>query len=125
MPKPGKFILVTLGKQTWALPLVDSSDFFQLKNLTPLPYVGDKVLGLTYHNGHLITLLNSYKILGVKTTLPSDHCLRIDWQGEHYGLVIDKVGEVILPDKVSQDYIVVDKNKIPLLAMEKLIKELF
>ena len=119
-----KYILIKIGRQTWSLPLLDSSDFFQIRNIVPLPRASDKIVGLTYHQGHIITILASDKLLGTKLVNLPQHCLRIDWQGEHYGLLVDLVGEVIAPVKITNDYVLVNKTKINILSIADVIKQL-
>ena len=54
-----KFILVTVDSHQLTLPLVGSHNFFQVKQITPIPQTDDRIAGLAYHNGHIVTILDT------------------------------------------------------------------
>lgn len=131
--KTYKFILFHLADRLWAMPLLSGSQFISREAMTLVPGAPDKVLGLIYHGGKIITLLDIFKILSIKNNIsPSNICLLFDYQGDYYGFPVDEGDNTIKVKQIFKDrkikkfnkYIKIGKQKVYILDLEDLWQEL-
>lgn len=103
--KGKKHILFRVGDKDFIMPFDPSFKFIGCNILTPLPLVADSVLGLTYYEGRVITILNTAKILNLSIDKNKDKtCLIFDWQDDFYGLVISEAKQIISLHKGPNKY---------------------
>ncbi|RJQ35651.1 chemotaxis protein CheW [Candidatus Parcubacteria bacterium] len=130
--KTHKFILFHLADDTFAVPLLPSAQFIAYDAFTLIPGVLDKVLGLIYHSGKVVTLLDTVKILAIKSKrVRSNNCLLFDYQGDYYALEVDEGDITVKAQKILLDrskkrfkkYIKVNNKKVYILDLEDLWKE--
>lgn len=117
-----KYISFYLGDILYAFPLLDGVQFISVDRPTPsLPH-SPKIKGLIYNNGEIILIVNIAFILGVKAK--TEHmALLFNYQGDHYGLLLDEGGVVIKSNRVFSDrqskdlkkYIKIKKDKVYIL----------
>jgi chemotaxis signal transduction protein len=127
-----KFILVTVDSHQFVLPLVDSHNFFQVKHIAPIPQTDDRIAGLVYHDGHMVTVLDTVKILKLSSSKKNEQCVMVGCNQHCYGWLIAAAGELveakrILTDKkkaILSKYILVNKKKIYILDIAEALKEL-
>lgn len=101
-----KFILFTINNTLWGMPLLNDSQFIHCgsSNITLLPNVNANIIGLAYHNGEIITLLNTAGILGVKSKkVESEDCLLFGFNNDFYGLLIDEARDTVKVKKIFTD----------------------
>ncbi len=121
--KGKKYILFKVDGSTWAMPLLKDSQFFTCTEIAPIPAVDEAVRGLTYHNGKIITVLNTAKILNLNTEEKKKTCLLFTYNNDNYGLLIDEVKDTVKATRTFSDtkkklfkkYIRVKKNKVYIL----------
>ena len=121
-----KFTLFHLADELWALPLLPTSQFIACEAITLIPGAPENVLGLVYHGGKIITLLDTAKILDLRVKrIRSKNCLLFDYQGDYYGLEVDDGDNTIRVKQVFTDrskkkfnkYIKVNKRKVYIFVL--------
>lgn len=127
--KVHKFILFHLADELWAMPLLPASQFIACEAITLIPGAPKNVLGLVYHGGKIITLLDTSNILKLRAKRANSRtCLLFDYQGDYYGLEVDDGNNTIKTKNIFTDrkkkdfnkYIKINKNKVYILDMETL-----
>jgi purine-binding chemotaxis protein CheW len=92
-----QLVTVYIGDQIFGLPILKVRDVFIVSGLTPVPLAPPSVAGLFNLRGRVMTLLDMRAILGLPGS--DDDAQRIavgiEWQGESFGLLVDKVHEVM------------------------------
>jgi len=100
-----KFILFYLEDVQYALPALLGSQFIEFENITSIPNINKKIRGLIYHNGNIITIINTKEILNIKSFKKNKQlmCLIFEADGYYYGLLIDEGGETLAVKKTFND----------------------
>ncbi|MCD4760433.1 chemotaxis protein CheW [bacterium] len=98
-----KFILFSVGADTYAMPLLADSHFMVCDKTSAIPGVDSKVRGLTYHNGNIITILDTAKILKIKRNSAHNDCLLFNFEDDLYGLLVDEGGETVRVQRSFSD----------------------
>lgn len=100
-----KFILFYLGDETYSLPVLLASQFIEFTNLTLLPQINQGIEGLIYHNGHIVTIIDTKKILKIRSQKKNSKlmCLIFEFNGYYYGLLVDQGGETLAIKKTFND----------------------
>jgi chemotaxis signal transduction protein len=130
-----KFILVYIGEEQYALPALSVGKFIEFDSLTLIPNIGPSIKGLIYNNGNIITVIDTKKILKLKTLKNSDPsmCLVFEFDGYHYGLSLDQGGETIAVNKTFNDrqkksfkryFRTKDKKKIYILEVDEILSQI-
>lgn len=132
MPKSfHKIILFRLAGEYWAMPLSEDSQFVSYDKIVALPIDNKNVAGLIYNAGRIITVLNTDKILNIKShNQKSKLCLIFYSHGDFYALTVDEGGETmeiprVLTDKNKKSfnkYIKIDDTKVYILESEEIWK---
>jgi chemotaxis signal transduction protein len=129
--KKQKFILVNVDGQQYAVPLSSSYHFFHIRQITPIPQMDKRIIGFTYHNGHLVTLLDTAKIFTLMTKNSNEKCAMVKFDHHYYGWIIKSAGDIvsaILNKSRTQDilkeYILVNKKKIKVLEVKPVLKDI-
>ncbi|MBT6691337.1 hypothetical protein HOB10_03325 [Candidatus Parcubacteria bacterium] len=131
--KTQKFILFFINDEMWATPLTFGNQFISYDQPVPLPDVSKEVTGLIYGGGHIVTLLDTAKILAIRShSKQYETCLRFDFNSDHYGLLVDAGGETVKVNRVLTDrnkkefkkYIKFKNNKIYILYPEDIWNKL-
>lgn len=74
-----------------AMPFDSSCKFISCNSLTPLPLADGRVLGLAYHEGIIVTILDTAKIMNLPKSKNSDKiCLLFAFKDDWYGLIISE-----------------------------------
>ncbi len=121
--KEQKFILFTLGNSTYAMPLLPTSKIIGVDNITKIPF-DSKLKGIIYHNGHIISIIDTGKILKIKSN--GDKCLLFDYNDDHFGILIKEPKDTITIKRVLIDkkgkYFKVKKDKIYIIYPSKIME---
>jgi len=93
-----QLVTVFVGGQTFGLPILQVRDVFLVSGVTPVPLAPASVAGLYNLRGRVMTMLSMRAVLGFEQSDASGSettAVGIEWRGESYGLLVDKVGEVM------------------------------
>ncbi len=96
-----EYITVIIGGQIFGIPINEVQDVFAPELMTKVPLAASEIAGVLNLRGRIVTAIDMRLRLG----LPVDEESRdrmavgIESGGEAYGLLIDKVGEVLRMSK--------------------------
>ena len=100
-----EYITVMIAEQLFGLPILQVQDVFTPEAVTEVPLASNDVAGVLNLRGRIVTAIDMRKRLGLPP-LEKGHtqmAVGIEHKGESYGLVIDRVGEVLkLSDKTFE-----------------------
>ena len=91
-----EYVTVTIGDQLFGLPINEVQDVFMPDTITQVPLASREVAGVLNLRGRIVTAIDMRKRLGLpeRTEEESQMAVGMECNGESYGLVIDRVGEV-------------------------------
>ncbi|MCG8561233.1 MAG: chemotaxis protein CheW [Hyphomicrobiales bacterium] len=91
-----EFVTVTIGDQLFGLPINEVQDVFMPSAITEVPLAAHEVAGVLNLRGRIVTAIDMRKRLGLpeRSEDEGEMAVGIEFNGESYGLVIDRVGEV-------------------------------
>jgi purine-binding chemotaxis protein CheW len=93
-----QLVTVFVGGQMFGLPILQVRDVFLVSDLTPVPLAPAAVAGLFNLRGRVMTMLSMRAMLGFPRsdeTGTETTAIGIEWGAESFGLLVDKVGEVM------------------------------
>jgi purine-binding chemotaxis protein CheW len=96
-----EYVTATIGGQLFGLPISRVQDVFMPERLTRVPLAPDHVAGVLNLRGRIVTAIDMRARLGLSKNEDGKPpmAIGVDLRGESYGLLIDKIGEVLkLPD---------------------------
>ncbi|MCB9802541.1 chemotaxis protein CheW [Candidatus Nomurabacteria bacterium] len=129
-----KFILFDLAENKYALEISDTYRIFEVQSLSPVPGSDQRIAGLSYFDGHLVTILATDKILSLKNQNQEiNQALLVKNDNHYYAYLVDQVADVV--DAFLQksktklnglnNFILINKQKIFVLETDFLLKEIF
>ncbi len=92
-----QYVTVYIAEQLFGLPISRVHDVFTPDTMTPVPLTDNEIAGVLNLRGRIVTAID----MRWKLDLPpagegiNRMAVGIDYKGESYGLIIDKVGEVL------------------------------
>jgi purine-binding chemotaxis protein CheW len=91
------FVTVVIGGQLFGIPISLVQDVFQPQRITCVPLSHPDIAGVLNLRGRIVTAIDCRSRLGIpaRTGAGPRMAVGIEHQSESYGLVIDKVGEVL------------------------------
>jgi purine-binding chemotaxis protein CheW len=92
-----EFVTVAIGEQSFGIPIGQVQDVFQPQRVTRVPLSHPDIAGVLNLRGRIVTAIDCRSRLGM-TAQPREGlrmAVGIEHNSESYGLVIDKVGEVL------------------------------
>jgi purine-binding chemotaxis protein CheW len=91
------FVTVHIGDQLFGIPISLVQDVFQPQRVTPVPLSHPDIAGVLNLRGRIVTAIDCRSRLGLgpRQDAGPRMAVGIEHQSESYGLVIDKVGEVL------------------------------
>lgn len=95
------YVTATVGGQLFGLPIGRVQDVFVPERMTPVPLAAAEIAGLINLRGRIVTMVDLRLRLGLPAEgrPPSAMAIGVEWRNESYGLLIDRIGEVMmLPD---------------------------
>lgn len=95
-----EYVTVEIDNQLFGLPIAQVEDVFMPDAITVVPLANPEVAGVLNLRGRIVTAIDMRRRLGLpprKTDGPP-MAVGIEYNQESYGLIIDKVGEVLLLD---------------------------
>jgi purine-binding chemotaxis protein CheW len=94
-----EYVTVIVGGQLFGAAVRDIHDVFSPVGITPVPMAPADVAGVLNLRGRIITMIDLCARLGMsKSAASKPMAIGVERQGEVYGLLVDKVGEVMRLD---------------------------
>lgn len=93
-----QLVTIFVGGQMFGLSILQVRDVFLVNGVTPVPLAPAAVAGLYNLRGRVMTMLSMRAMLGLfpgEAAGAETTAVGIEWRGESYGLLVDKVGEVV------------------------------
>lgn len=91
-----EFVTVYVGDQVFGLPIGCVQDVFHVSAITPVPLAPYEVAGLLNLRGRVLTALCLRRLLRLPAAPEINRMVvGIEQSGESFGLLVDKVGEVL------------------------------
>lgn len=93
-----QFIIFILDNEEYAVPIAEVKEIQVLGNLTPVPNAPGFVLGIINIRGQIIVVIDLEKRLALSRQTErkeAPHVLIIEAQETNYGVLVDKVAEVL------------------------------
>jgi purine-binding chemotaxis protein CheW len=101
-----EYVTATIGGQLFGLPIAGVQDVFVPDRLTAVPLAPPEIAGVLNVRGRILTIIDMRRRLELEVLEESRRTLvvGIEHKGESYGLLIDRVGEVLkLPARSFED----------------------
>jgi purine-binding chemotaxis protein CheW len=101
-----EYVTATIGGQLFGLPIAGVQDVFVPDRLTSVPLAPPEIAGVLNVRGRVLTIIDMRRRLELEVLEESRRTLvvGIEHKGESYGLLIDRVGEVLkLPARSFED----------------------
>jgi purine-binding chemotaxis protein CheW len=101
-----EYVTAMVGEQLFGVPIARVQDVFQPDRMTRVPLSSQDIAGILNLRGRIVTVIDMRCRLGMaqhKTGQPP-MAIGIECRGESYGLLIDKIGEVMrLADSMREN----------------------
>ncbi|WP_428247610.1 chemotaxis protein CheW [Ferrovibrio sp.] len=93
-------LLVTLGEQAYALPLLQIQEIRGWTTVSPLPSCDPSCLGLLNLRGQVLAVLDARLLMGkpAPAPKPQDVIVVAVLDGKPFGLLVDSVSDIIIID---------------------------
>ncbi|MBP6012806.1 MAG: chemotaxis protein CheW [Alphaproteobacteria bacterium] len=90
------FVTFEIGEQLFGVPIDEVQDVFSPKSLTPVPLAHPDVAGVLNLRGRIVTMIDCRQHLGMPRGAAQNlMAVGVERGGESYGLLIDKIGDVL------------------------------
>ncbi len=91
-----EYVTVRIEDQLFGLPIHEVQDVFTPSAITKVPLSSPEIEGVLNLRGRIVTAIDLRTKLGLPPKAEGEQkmAVGIDYNGESYGLIIDKVGEV-------------------------------
>ncbi len=92
-----EFVTVDIAGQLFGLPIEQVEDVFMPDAITEVPLSNPEVAGVLNLRGRIVTAIDMRRRLGLPKRVAggTPMAVGIEYNQESYGLIIDKVGEVL------------------------------
>lgn len=92
-----EYITVSIGDQLFGIEVTSVHDVFAPQGITHVPFAPSDVAGIVNMRGRIVTMIDMRERLKLPPYETLDGCMSvgIEKNTESYGLIIDKVGEVL------------------------------
>ncbi|MEM8794305.1 MAG: chemotaxis protein CheW [Pseudomonadota bacterium] len=92
-----QYVTVVIGGQLFGLPINKVHDVFMPDSITRVPQSEPEIAGVLNLRGRIVTAIDMRQMLGVEDSTSGENkmAVGIDYKGESYGFIIDRVGEVL------------------------------
>jgi purine-binding chemotaxis protein CheW len=101
-----EYVTAMVGEQLFGLPIARVQDVFKPDRMTRVPLSSQDIAGILNLRGRIVTVIDMRCRLGMaqhKSGQPP-MAIGIECRGESYGLLIDKIGEVMrLADSMREN----------------------
>jgi purine-binding chemotaxis protein CheW len=92
-----EFVTVMVAGQMLGLPIHRVHDVFAVSDMTQVPLSSPEIAGLLNLRGRVVTAVSLHSRLDLPSYEDASHRMAVglEHRGEAYGLLVDKVGEVL------------------------------
>jgi purine-binding chemotaxis protein CheW len=99
------FVTATIADQLFGIPIGRAHDVFSVTTVTPVPLAPPDILGLMNLRGRVVTALDIRQRLGFPRAplAPGALAIGIESGGDSFGLVVDRIGEIVTVDRGALD----------------------
>ena len=99
------YVTAMIDEQLFGLPIVRVQDVFIPERLTRVPLAPPEIVGVLNLRGRIVTLIDLRRRFGLGERKEGEDVMAIgvESRGESYGLLIDRVGEVVELDGVARE----------------------
>src|ERR1700709_390165 len=101
-----EYVTAVIGGELSALPISRVQDVFMPERLTRVPLSSGEIAGVLNLRGRIVTVVNMRARLGLPKNDDGRRpmAIGVDLRGESYGLLVDRIGEVLkLADDGCED----------------------
>ena len=100
-----EYVTAVIGDQLFGVPITRVQDVFVPDRLTQVPLAPPEIAGLLNVRGRILTVVNMWKRLDLerKESGSRQLALGVELNGESYGLLIDRIGEVLKVAAASRE----------------------
>jgi purine-binding chemotaxis protein CheW len=100
-----EYVTAMIGGQLFGLPILRVQDVFMPERLTRVPLAPPEIAGVLNLRGRIVTLIDMRGRLGLPKREEEgvSMAIGVESRGEHYGLLIDSVGEVLKLDDATRE----------------------
>ncbi|MCP4934048.1 MAG: chemotaxis protein CheW [bacterium] len=135
-----EFVTVIIAGQLFGLPISRVQDVFMLKDMTEVPLAIPEIAGVLNLRGRIVTAIDMRERLGLPPRAEGETAMSvgIEMDRESFGLVIDRIGDVLhLPvnefdenpvnldprwRKVTQAIFMLDNQLLVLLDVDRVLE---
>ena len=99
------YVTAMIDGQLFGLPIVRVEDVFIPERLTRVPLAPPEIVGVLNLRGRIVTLIDLRRRFGLGERKEGEDVMAIgvESRGESYGLLIDRVGEVVELEGVARE----------------------
>lgn len=90
-----KLVTVTIGEQRIGIPIDKVRNVFVAPVIAAVPLAPPHIAGLVNLRGKIITVLSLRAMMGYPAHPDARTVIGLEWDGEAFGLLVDRVSEVI------------------------------
>ena len=92
-----EYVTAMVGEQLFGLPIARVQDVFKPDRMTRVPLSSQDIAGILNLRGRIVTVIDMRCRLGMvqHESGQTPMAIGIECRGESYGLLIDKIGEVV------------------------------
>ena len=101
-----QFVTVWIENQLFGIPVLAVHDVLTVQRITPIPLAPLEVAGALNLRGRIVTAINVRRALGLRVMERGKSPMYVvaEYDGHHYSLMFDRVGEVMdLPMSAYED----------------------
>ncbi|MFA6265765.1 MAG: chemotaxis protein CheW [Pseudolabrys sp.] len=93
-----EYVTAMVGGELFGLPINRVQDVFIPERLTRVPLAPREIAGILNLRGRIVTLVDLCYRLGLTPQNDCSMAIGVELKGESYGLMIDRIGEVLRLD---------------------------
>jgi purine-binding chemotaxis protein CheW len=101
-----EYVTFYIGGQQFGASVTEIQDVFSPANMTRVPRSRREIAGILNLRGRIVTAIDARARLGLPPRAPGDPAplaIGFEKDGEHFGLIIDKIGEVLRVEEHARE----------------------
>ncbi len=91
------YLSFVIADQVFGMPVELIQDIFMPESLTAVPLSDETIAGVLNLRGTIVTMIDGHASLGLPKpdSASAQMAIRLEYEGESYGLMVDTVGDVL------------------------------